>query len=199
MPKSDKLSLTTFVDFVLKAGTPKLTVVRNFKNRPEYDPAIDFYKPLRDEILRMHANGEPKKALDAFLGIAYAKKRVQYAAVIAGYQKYLGKKVVTWFDPPSDVWTARGITVSVNPELGLQIGGVPYVIKLYFKGDKLAKNRMEIINHLMASTLGDPKKPRTFGVLDMRNAKLHTAATDPGLAALLQGEAASFAAMLGAV
>ncbi len=199
MPKSDKLSLTTFVDFVLKAGTPKLTVVRNFKNRDKYDPATDFYKPLRDEIVRMHVAGESKKALDVFLGSAHPKKHDQYAEVIAGYQKFLGKKAVTWFAPPSEVWTAAGVTVSVNPELGLEIGGVPYVIKLYFKGEKLAKNRMEIINHLMASTLDDLKKPKTFGVLDMRNAKLHSAAADPGLVPLLKGEAAAFAAMLASV
>lgn len=33
------VSLTYFVDFVLKAGTPKLTVVQGFKQRGEYDPA----------------------------------------------------------------------------------------------------------------------------------------------------------------
>jgi hypothetical protein len=34
--------LAYFVDFVLKAGTPKLTVVRSFKNREEHDPQGGF-------------------------------------------------------------------------------------------------------------------------------------------------------------
>jgi hypothetical protein len=38
------VSLTEFVDFVSKTGTPKLTVVRNVKKRhaEEYDPQTDL-------------------------------------------------------------------------------------------------------------------------------------------------------------
>ena len=45
-----QISLTEFVDFVAKSGTPKLTVVRTVKDRHAvgYDPKTDFDKPLRD-------------------------------------------------------------------------------------------------------------------------------------------------------
>jgi hypothetical protein len=196
---SSKVSLTTFVDFVLKAGTPKLTVVKTFKDRDDYDPAADYYKPLRNEIVRMHAAGDPKKVLDAFLATVHARKKVNYATAVAGYKKILGKKSIAWFDPPSSMWSCAGIDVSVNPEVGLKIECVDYVLKLYFKRDRLAKNKMEIINHLMAETLTDPKVPRNFGVVDMRNGKLITTPPDPALMALLKGEAAAFATMLSLV
>jgi hypothetical protein len=196
MPKNDKVPLTTVVDFVSKAGTPKLTVVKGFKNRPAYDPATDFYKALREEIARMHQKNAPKKSLDQFVGTAYPKKQGHYAAVVAGYKKFLGSKAISWFQPPSKTWAAGGLTVAVNPELGLEIGGVKHAIKLYFKGEKLALNKVEVINHLMNLTLSDPKDPVVCGVLDTRNATLFTNDPGPALTPLLAGEAAAFAAML---
>ena len=48
----------------------------------------------------------------------------------------------------------------------------------------------------MTLPLTDPKNAMKFGILDMRNSKLHTASGSAALTALLNGEAASFAAML---
>ncbi len=50
MAKPNRVSLTTFVDFVSKSGTPKITVVRRFKRGDAYRPAFDFYKPVRDAM-----------------------------------------------------------------------------------------------------------------------------------------------------
>jgi hypothetical protein len=35
-----EISLTDFVDFVISAGTPKMTKVQNIKYRPNYTPAF---------------------------------------------------------------------------------------------------------------------------------------------------------------
>ena len=43
----DRISLTYFVDFVLKAGAPKLTGVRDFKENKD-EAFTDFYKQVRD-------------------------------------------------------------------------------------------------------------------------------------------------------
>ena len=62
-----KISLTEFVDVIIKAGTEKLTKVRNIKNKPEYDPRFDFYRPLRNYLIEYHKENdysiERKKAL----------------------------------------------------------------------------------------------------------------------------------------
>lgn len=52
-----EIGLTDFVDFALKAGPTQLTKVRELKMRPDYDPARDYWKRLRDWIIA-HTAGE---------------------------------------------------------------------------------------------------------------------------------------------
>ncbi|MEZ4253047.1 MAG: hypothetical protein R3B99_32975 [Polyangiales bacterium] len=42
------ISLTDFVDFAMESGTPKVTKVAEMKDRPDYQPAFDFYKRRSD-------------------------------------------------------------------------------------------------------------------------------------------------------
>jgi hypothetical protein len=197
------ISLTHFVDFVSKAGTPKLTVVKNAKKQlaEDYDPATDFYKVIRDAIAELHRNGQPKSALDkVLLGLTDRKKITAYPPIVRGYKKFLGNKELVWFSPPRDDWSHGDLNVSVNPELGLVIKGTHHVIKLYFKADTLTKLRIEVATQLMNLVLGKSEKPIVFGVLDVRNAKLfQSSGVNPGLVALLQGEALSFAQIFAAV
>ena len=61
------LSLTDLIDVVSKSGTPKATKVRQIKNRPAYQPAIDFYKPLRDTFVKIHTEGADRSSLDGIV------------------------------------------------------------------------------------------------------------------------------------
>lgn len=189
------ISLTEFVDFVSRAGTPKLTLVRGAKQRHAvgYSVQTDFYKPLRDRILQMHKQNLPRTHLDDLLDVLTdRKKQVAYPPLIQGYKKFLGKKDVKWFAPPRAEWIYGEVSVMVNPELGLEINGQPHVIKLYFKGEKLSRLRMEIVNHLMMTELPQAHPDIQFGILDVRNSKLLPAKeTDPSIRALLEGEAES--------
>lgn len=51
------LSLTDFVDFVHKSGTARATHLRQIKERPDYEPAFDFYRPLRNKLAEVHGAG----------------------------------------------------------------------------------------------------------------------------------------------
>lgn len=192
------VSLTTFVDFVSKAGTPKFTVVKNWKHKKPYTPATDFYKLIRDEITDIHIKSRPISALDDLLPTLKDSKRQEiYPQIISGYKRWLGRKQPTWFSPPSTIWTHIGLDVAVNPELGLMIDGTPHLIKMYFKSEPLTKNRIEIITHLMDLTRhpGLPKDCK-MAVLDVRQSKLITPSVPvPGLTAQLQGEAAYWLAV----
>lgn len=198
-----KISLTSFVDFVSKAGTPKLTVVKNVKQQDavDYVPATDFYKVIREEIIVMHKNGRPKADLDALLtSLPDKKKQTAYPPIVTGYKKFLGNKSVAWFDPPHSLWSHAGLDVRVNPELGLVINETRHVIKLYFKAEELAKLRTDISTQLMELVLKNAKKPAQFALLDVRRSKLFSSnGVDPGLTALLKGEAASFAQVYASV
>lgn len=199
MAKVKKVSLTTFVDFVLKSGMPKITVVRQFKNGDPYQPAFDFYKAVREAIVDVHENAKPKKALDAVLVGLDPKKVQQYTAVITGHKKFIGKKTMAWFAPPTGVWSAGGLDVQVNPELGLDINGAKHIVKLYFKPESLPKKNVPIIVRLMEKSLAYPS-PVTFSVLDVRRAALHSpSAAVAGLDGFLLGEALNFAAIFATV
>lgn len=168
------LSLTDLVDVVSKAGTPKATKVAEIKNRKPYQPATDFYKPLRDGLISIHQAGKDKTALiDLQNSIHDPKKIANYLDIINGYRKWWGKKSVSWFDPPRNTYGHAGIDVAINPELGLVIDGVRYVIKLYLKADKLTKLRTDLVTVLMEVTLRSKcQQGDVIALLDVRQSKL---------------------------
>ncbi len=196
------ISLTDFVDFVIGSGTPKLTKVRQVKARPEYNPAHDYWKPLRDGITKFHRDGgvDKNELDDILVSVSDKKKLARYPDCIASYKKFLGKKRFEWFVPPRNTWGPEGIRIRINPELGLMRNGTDYVIKLYFKAEKLSKRRTDAILLLMETALrpiiGDEV---CFALLDVSNAHLYSNPADASLLPLLIGEATSFAAIWNAL
>jgi hypothetical protein len=193
-----RLSLTDLVDIVVSSGTPKANRVRAIKNRPDYSPAIDFYKPLRDHIEQAHRQGKGKAHLKTLLASVTDKKKLTaYPPLIEGHRKWWGNKNLVWFQPPSSTYTEHGIDVSVNPELGLKIGGKAHLIKLYFKADPLTKNRIDVIHYLMHSQLAK-KSPAdtTMAILEVRRSKLYTPTVAvQNLSAILSAELAYVATL----
>jgi len=193
-----RISLTDFVDIVSKSGTPKATNVSNVKHRPDYAPATDFYKPLRDRIVETHRNDLTSKNLEKLLhSLTDGKKIKNYPDIIKGYSTWWGKKTLEWFEPANDSFVLHDISVSINPELGLMINGLPHLIKLYFKSDPLTKNRIDIVTHLMEVCLRKHcHEKEVMAVLDVRNGKLITPKVPiPALSATLDAELAYIAAL----
>lgn len=187
------VSLTTFMDFVSKSGSAKLTVVRQWKNKPEYHPARDFYKLVRDTIVEMHRSGGVPGMLAGLLdGLGNQNRLAHYPSVIDGYSRWLSRRRHEWFGPPNASWAHGDLAVTVNPELGLVISDVPHIIKLYFKAEPLSRQNAAVIMGLMGLACRDQVgDDHMVGVLDVRNARLYTRGvgidTDT---ALLRGEAA---------
>ncbi|MCE5254499.1 MAG: hypothetical protein LLG45_09920 [Actinomycetia bacterium] len=193
-----RISLTDFVDIVSKSGTPKANKVAQIKNRPEYGPALDFYKPIREFIVDNHKRSLPKFATPAALAcVGDPKKKTNYEAVAEGYRKWWGNKTLEWFEPPVATFSAHGVDVVVNPELGLVVNGRPLVIKLYFKADPLSKARIDVVTHMMEETLRPGLSGgETMAVLDVRRAKLISPTVAiPRLTAALNAELAYVAAL----
>ena len=193
--KMDKpVSLTTFVDFVSKAGTPKATVMRKWKESGEYDVVTDFYKRVREAIVEYHKNGMP---IDTAFPGCDKKKLPHFDSIVAGHKKWVRRKDLKWFAPSMEVWQCGQMSVSINPELGLIVGGVPHLIKLYFKGEKLAKSRVNIITQLMTTALASvARKHCVMAVLDVRKARLFAGqGNDPRLEDQLRAEAAYWNAL----
>lgn len=204
MAEKIKISLTDFIGFVNKMGNAKSNHVKSIKGRADYEPYMDFYKPLREAILKLHKKGQKKSALDVVLkGLADDKKKKCYPEVVEGYKKFLGRKNFEWIKPPKKEWKIGGLTIIANPELGLEEkkkDGTSnfYIIKLYFKEDALKKAQADQILTLMEmqlrSKVNEPEIK--FAILDIRRSKLHIK-QDQELKELplLQGEAASFVTM----
>jgi len=172
------LSLTDLVDVVSKAGTPKATKVAEIKNRRPYQPATDFYKPFRDGLIDIHQKGKDKKGLlDLQNSLTDPKKIANYPDAIDGYRKWWGRKTITWFEPPRNIYGHAGIDVAVNPELGLVVDGKRLVIKLYLKADPLTKLRVDLITVLMEVALRSKcRSDDLLALLDVRQGKLFTVA-----------------------
>jgi hypothetical protein len=188
-----QISISDFTDIISKAGSPKATKISQVKNRDDYHPAKDFYKSLRDEIVKFHEkNGERKNIQSIMSKISDEKKRANYSQAIAGYSKWWGTKKVNWFEPPRDHYTQGDFEVTVNPEVGLVINGVPHIIKLYFKAESLVKPRANIVTGLMEMTLRDQASPDTMiGILDIKNSKLFTFSEDlDHFSVMVEGELA---------
>jgi hypothetical protein len=190
----DRISLTYFVDFVLKAGTPKLTGVREFKENKD-EIYTDFYKPVREAIVEMHRTGTSDRCLDQFLASLTDERRKRiYPPIVEGYRKFLSSAKITWFNPPAGTYPIGGVEININPEIGLNIDGTPHLIKMYFRGEPLSSKRVQVVlNLLTASGLSTSVPGCVFAMLDVRKARLHTLkAPNPRLNLLLRGEAASF-------
>ncbi|NKB87176.1 MAG: hypothetical protein GKS06_03010 [Acidobacteria bacterium] len=168
------LSLTDLVDIVSASGTPKLTKVRGVMNRDDYEPAFDYYKQFRDAVLATHRANEGKAALTKRLSnVANPKKVQNYDVLLKGYKSWWGHKTLKWSKPPKADYLQNGVSVRVNPELGLLVNGTPHVIKLYLKADKLSKLRVDLITHVMELVLrGSARKGAVMSVLDVRRSKL---------------------------
>lgn len=193
-----RISLTDFVDFTLLSGPTKVTKVKEIKHRDPYEPAVDLWRPMRDGIIELHKHGKvDREGLDAITGTqTHDLKLRHYPLAAAGYMKFLGRRPQDYFTPPSGIWTAGGLEVKVNPEVGLIIGGCPTVIKLYFKNPPLMKPRVQASIGVMMARLATAARPDThFGVLDVKAGKLVLAdgrwnAAD--IQVLISGEARMF-------
>ncbi|MGO1072482.1 hypothetical protein [Lysobacter sp. CA199] len=193
-----KISLTDFVDVVSKSGTPKATKVAQIKNRPEYGPAQDFYKIFRDGIIELHKRDDEKSELKSILLKTTDEKRLaHYPGMVKGYSKWWGKRTLSWFTPATSTYSNSGIDVSVNPELGINIDGLNYIVKMYMKSEKLTKPRAELITELMEKTLRPLiKNNARIGILDVKNSKIfeHTPGKKP-LKPMIDAELAYIASL----
>ena len=193
-----RLTLTDLVDIVSASGTPKVTKVKQVKHRGAYSPATDFYRPFREQVAEVHAAGGKPGDLDRVLrDLQDAKKVSAYPALVDGYKKWWGKKPLKFSKPTARDYSAIGVDVGVNPELLFDINGALFLVKLYMKADPLAKNRVEVITHLM-HVVHAPHVPvgTTMAVLDVRRAKLITPSVPiPTVGAMLDAELSYIASL----
>lgn len=192
-----EIPLTSFIDFVIKSGSPKMTAAENIKknlNIP-YDPITDYYKRFREGVQEMHKSNRSKTELLDIIGALPDSKFENYNTMAAGYQKFLGKKEYTWIEPMRNTWRHNNIEVTINPEVGLKLGDDSLLVKLYLKADKPSKDRVASILALMKNAI--QSEDWKYCLLDVRNATIYTYDTKMDrLLPLVAGEADSLSLIL---
>ena len=86
------ISLTRFIDFVNLTGLKKRDVVANWLISGDYDPRADFYRQMREAIVKMHKNNEEISKLPQLISMYSYKKDKSYKELISGYQKWASNK-----------------------------------------------------------------------------------------------------------
>jgi hypothetical protein len=195
-----QITMTTFLDYIAATGTTRLRRVRDAKQQygQKYDPATDFYGPLRKRVVQVFEQGWDPKHLEILVGdVTDPKKQEPYAECRKGLRKWAGaagKKKIKWKQPQKSVWTSEGLEVTISPELWLEIDGHSKVIKLYFKAEKLSQHKVNLSLRLLDTTFGHLGH---VGILDVRQGRLYEQTTEPpaGIDALLASEAAGLTAL----
>lgn len=171
------VSMSEFADFHVLTGSPKVAKVRALKSRGDYEPATDFWRPLRNAITAYHARPDgDQRTLRDFLPTVTERRVARYEAAMRGHTRFIRNKSIKGYRAPSGTWSVGSLRVRVNPEVGLRIGDRRYIAKLYFKADVLSRARSQALIALMEEVLR-PQVPSavTFAVLDVANADLRTA------------------------
>jgi hypothetical protein len=187
-----RITFTTFIDFVVATPGSRVGVVRDARKLYDggYQRWSDPYGGLRDGIVQAFREGRPPSVLRQLLDDAPEDMVGNWGECIAGLIKFLGRRKVMLRPRPKRVeWMSGGLSVKVNPELYVTIGGEPFLIKLHFKSEKLTKVRLNTMLYLMHETYPDHG---TVGILDVRRGKLFSLPVPAYCAALLPGEAAAF-------
>lgn len=198
--KNVKISLTEFIDFIMKSGPSKMTKVKKVirMRTLEYETYMDFYKPIRDKIISIHKFGLDKDELKTMLKeLKDGKKISNYPKLVDGYIRFLGRKEIGWFRPPSSKLKESELQIAINPELGLEIKDTKYIVKLYFKQESLDKHHADICLTILNRAF-NPKEicDAKFAILDVARGKWYTSDTlKKNYAPLVQGEALSFLSM----
>lgn len=195
-----QISMTTFLEYIASTGTTRLRRTREAKKQYDrgYNPATDFYGPLRRRIVQTFEEGWDPRRLERLLAeVTDPKKQGHYEACRAGLRKWagaVGRRAFVWKTAQRAVWRSGSLEVNVSPELWLDIDDDPFVIKLYFKTDKLSQHKVNLSLRLLQKTVGSKG---TVGILDLQQGRLFTQTTEPpeGIDLLLQAEAVGLATL----
>ncbi|MBH3328095.1 hypothetical protein I5L56_00525 [Pseudomonas oryzihabitans] len=166
-----RLSLAEVVDVISRAADQKRTKISQVKKKTGYAPQFDFYKPLRECVVRSHKSGDVEMSLKSLVcNLTDVNKKNNYPKAIKGYLRWYKKLMPSWTSTETYIYKFLDVEVNVNPEMGILIDDKPCLVKLYFKDEQLSKLHINVYNALMRKAFGEN---RDVAVLDVRRAKLH--------------------------
>lgn len=174
------VSSTQFLTYTANVSTSaKINSVKKIKHGPEYSPAIDYWKQLRDEIKRLHENDLPFDKLADLVYKVSESKQKNYSRAISKYLSFLKSNDVEYFDSGKSHWMlSDNLFVRTNPELGLVVNGKTLHVKNWYKKPEnntkpTQKNINSFLTMMQLSERDfDLGKNENFAVLNLQNGKI---------------------------
>jgi hypothetical protein len=184
----------------MRTSLARLRVVQEaFRQDQEgYAQGRDYYRRMREGIITMHRGGSDPSELWKIVEAAPARMRENFTACAKGYEKWMRGKGLIWSRrPKTREWKCGLLSVTVNPELLINVDGEPHRVKLYFKPQPIKQAGANLVIHLFEAVSPDEAN---IAVLDARRSRLFKKTrTDPNYDVVLKAEALSFAEMWQAV
>jgi hypothetical protein len=127
-----EVSLNPFLRFVSASGRSKVSKVEDA--RGEYDSDRDFYAQFRPQAVAAlrRNNFERLTNLPNVVNDGKNNKKANFRQCADALEKWARTNEFTWIGLPDTLmWTYQQLSVRVNPELIMDIGGEKYLVKLY--------------------------------------------------------------------
>ena len=177
-----KISLTQFLTFNAKVSTSaKITYVSSIKRQTDYSPAFDYWKGLRDAIKDCFKYQKPVDSLLEYSSSVRPDKVSNYEKATKKLLSFTKGHTIRYFDVPHAIWTSESgsLQVTASPELGLDIDGKRYLVKIYYKkpdgNTKVVKRNIGSTLMLMQlARLSDPIDNAKSAVLNLQNGRLYS-------------------------
>jgi hypothetical protein len=175
------LSMTTFGDFVVADSPGQLAKLREIRRQYEqpYFPGGDFWSRWREDVERLHIDGGSRRDLAPIAERAKDNRGPQYSKASRGYATFWGNKAIELAGHPKPAtWKHDRLSVRVNPEWILRIGGKVRVVKLHLKerlvlSQRLANPLLFLLDEHFGPAVGGPP----VGILDVQRGRLWTRRT----------------------
>jgi hypothetical protein len=178
-PQKMRVPFAAFVEFVMKEGRAKETVVRN-SQLTKYDPRTDFYKRFRTQFEQVHKAGLPITTIDVQAiteGLkedSRVRKIKSFTALIDSYAAWTNGKNLVWFKPERRTVMIGELELVVSPNLGLHIDGIPYFIRLHLsKTKKMNAQQGGLMAYFMRLAYPELSNNHRMAVLDVRKGTLY--------------------------
>lgn len=179
------ISLTDFLTFnASKSQRAKRHIVSRIQNRPDYNPAFDFWLDLRRAIKKLPDNNQDLSVLDN-LAISEPEnkqnKRANYLKAVSSFKRFVKHESPEMFSTKDvkNIWTMEDkLEVNVSPEIGMKINGTEYLVKIYFKVNNpnvsVSKQNVTSTLAMLKTALEASGETRPCAILNIQNGKLIT-------------------------
>lgn len=143
---------------------------RKYKNKGEYRPYKDYYRPLREKIKGLFKHNRTFKDLRSYAEGVDEKKRSNYKAIALSFIKWAEGKNIYHYDPKVGFYAVSSTRVRCNPELFYKVNGEDRLIKLHFSGaERMSQRRANYICFLVSESCDVPVE--SCRVLDLKERK----------------------------